>query len=185
MKIVSFAGSLRKESLNKQLAQAATRMLEQHSIDVEYIDIKEYDMPVYDGDLEEKSGMPEGARQLNQKIATADALVISTPEYNGSIPGMLKNVLDWISRTQPMPISGKHLLLLSVTPSGMGGVRGLWHSRVPFEAVGVHVYPDMVGLAKADQSLFDEQGNITRQNDRERLEKTLQDFTNFVKKSVE
>jgi chromate reductase, NAD(P)H dehydrogenase (quinone) len=180
MKILSFAGSFRQNSLNKKFAQAATAFLKGQGVDIEYIDIKDYAAPVYDGDLESASGLPESIVKLNEKIAAVDGLILSTPEYNGSIPGGLKNTLDWVSRAKPMPLAGKHILLMSITPSGMGGIRGLWHTRVPFEAVGVHVYPNMVGVAKADDSFFSSDGTITREDDRKRLEETLQEFKAFL-----
>lgn len=181
MKVLCLAGSLRKESLNKKFAQAAAGILaQQPGVNAEYLDLKDYPMPVYDGDVESESGLPQAVKQLGAKIAEVDALVVSTPEYNGSIPGVLKNGLDWLSRDTPMSIRGKHVLLLSVTPSGIGGMRGLWHSRVPFAVLGAHVYPDMMGIPSADTSLFAEDGTIADDGYKDSLTNILEQFVSFV-----
>jgi NAD(P)H-dependent FMN reductase len=175
MKVLSFAGSLRKESSNKKLAREAVRLLDSHALArAEFADLREYPMPIYDGD-QEKEGIPEAVIRLGAGIAEADALIVATPEYNGSISSVLKNTVDWLSRLKPMPLAGKHLLLLSASPGGWGGIRGLWHSRVPFEALGVHVFPQMMSLPGAG-SVFDEDGRLS--GDRvQQLQNLLTAFT--------
>jgi chromate reductase, NAD(P)H dehydrogenase (quinone) len=161
MKVLAFAGSLRRESANKKLAREALRVLVEHSLArAEFADLKDYPMPLYDGDREQNEGLPDEVVKLGARIADAEALIVATPEYNGSISSVLKNTIDWISRLKPMPIAGKHLLLLSASPGGWGGVRGLWHSRVPLEAVGAHVFPQMMSLPGAG-SAFDDAGRLT------------------------
>lgn len=161
MKAVSFAGSLRTESSNKKLAREAVRMLSANPlVRAEFLDLRDYPMPIYDGDLERDEGIPDPVTRLGAKIVEADALIVATPEYNGSISSVLKNAIDWLSRLKPMPLAGRHLLLLSASPGGWGGIRGLWHSRVPFEALGVHVFPGMMSLPGA-ASAFDEAGHLS------------------------
>jgi NAD(P)H-dependent FMN reductase len=82
--------------------------------------------------------------------------LIASPEYNFSLPGVLKNAIDWLSRAKPMVLKGKRALLLSASPSLVGGNRGLWALRVPLEAIGVHVYPDMFSLASAPEAMSDD-----------------------------
>jgi chromate reductase, NAD(P)H dehydrogenase (quinone) len=160
MKILVFAGSLRRESHNKKFAREAVRLLGDHgSAKAEFVDLCDYPMPLYDGDRE-REGIPDSVVALGTRIAEADALIIATPEYNGSISSVLKNAVDWLSRVKPVPLAGKHLLLLAASPGGWGGIRGLWHSRVPFEALGVHVFPQMMSLPGAG-SAFDEAGRLT------------------------
>ena len=149
MHVVTFAGSLRTDSLNKKYAREASRLAAEMGHTGEFVDLKELAIPLYDGDVQEREGFPPGVTQLAQKIAAADAVIIATPEYNGGISGVLKNATDWTSRIKPDPLYGKHVLLLGATPGGLGAVRGLWHSRVPLEAMGAHVYPAMMGLAQA------------------------------------
>ena len=84
---------------------------------------------------------------------------VASPEYNMSMPALVKNAIDWLSRTKPMPLRGKNALLLSASQGLVGGNRGLWALRVPLEVLGVHVYPDMFSLATA-QNAFSEGGGI-------------------------
>ena len=176
MKILIFAGSLRRDSLNKKFAREAMRLLSARAgVETEFVDLQPLAIPVYDGDVEEASGVPAGVKELAGKILAADALVISTPEYNGSIPGILKNVIDWLSRLKPVSVSGKPLLLLAATPGAYGGMRSLWHTRQPFEALGTHVFPEMLGLPLAHQA-FDESGGLKDAKLVERLEGLLERF---------
>lgn len=175
MKILCFAGSLRKESLNKKNARLAAQFLGERA---EYIDLLEYPMPVFNQDIQDK-GMPEGVEKLAEKVAAAQALVISTPEYNGSIASSFKTVIDWLSRTKLNPIAGKHILLLGASPGALGAVRGLLHSRQPLEVIGAHVYPEMLGLPKAHEA-FDENGELKDSAARERLNKIIQKFLKHV-----
>ena len=85
--------------------------------------------------------------------------MISSPEYNASLPGVLKNAVDWVSRFRPQPFNERHGLLLSASPSMVGGNRGLWALRVPFEHLGARIYPDMFSLAQAHQALDDDGGS--------------------------
>ena len=181
MKFLVFAGSLRADSCNKKFAREAARLLQEAGHDAEFLDLKDYPMPPYDGDIESASGIPEATHALGKKIAAADALVLSTPEYNGSIPGILKNVVDWLSRDKPMALADKHLLLLAASPGALGGVRSLWHTRQPFEVLGVHVFPGMMGLPNA-YNMFDEQGRLKEEKPLAQLKKTIEQFMQHVKK---
>ncbi len=138
-------------------------------------------MPPYDGDVESASGVPESTVRLGRKITAADALIISTPEYNGSIPGVLKNVVDWLSREKMVSLAGKHLLLLAASPGALGGTRSLWHTRQPFEVLGVHVFPGMMGLPNA-YNAFDEQGRLKDERTVQRLQTTLAQFIKHVQR---
>jgi hypothetical protein len=104
---------------------------------------------------------------------------ISTPEYNGGMPGPFKNALDWVSRLSPMPWPNKKILLLGASPGALGAVRGLWHSHVPLEAIGMFVYPEMFGLSQAHLA-FDEAGQLKDAATLERLKKLLLKFRDHV-----
>jgi NAD(P)H-dependent FMN reductase len=180
MKILVFAASLRKNSLNQKLAAVTAELLRSMSASIDHADFREFEMPIYDGDLEERDGLPAGASKLTQRIQSVDALVISTPEYNGGIPGSLKNAIDWVSRSDPNPMDGKPVLLLGASPGGLGAVRGLWHTRVPLEAMGAFVYPEMFGLPHANLA-FDEGGKIKDGATEERLKKLLIKFAEYLR----
>jgi NAD(P)H-dependent FMN reductase len=184
MKILIFAGSLRKDSYNKKMARISRHFLSGlKDVETEMIDLRDYPMPVYDGDCEVDLGVPDSVVKLGEKIAAADALVISTPEYNGSIPGILKNTIDWLSRIKPVPLSGKHLFLTATSPGALGGVRSLWHSRVPFEVLGVHVYPDMLGVPKAHEQVMSGE-KLADAKLQATLENFLSRYVEFVGKTL-
>ena len=153
MRLFAFAGARRAGSLNRKLLGIAAGLAGQHGLDVEIGELRDFDMPLYDGDLEASSGVPAGAQALGAKIAAVDGLLVASPEYNFSIPGVLKNAIDWLSRMNPMPLRGKRAFLLSASPSLVGGNRGLWALRVPLETLGVHVFPEMYSLASAHEKL--------------------------------
>jgi chromate reductase, NAD(P)H dehydrogenase (quinone) len=180
MKFLLFAGSLRKESLNKKLITIIHAYLDNQAIQNELIDLVNFTVPVYNGDIETSTGIPQEIHNLAKLIQQTDALIIATPEYNGSISSPLKNTVDWLSRCKPMPFAGKHLLLASASPAVFGGVRGAWHSRVPFEILGVHVFPTMFSVALADKQ-FDSENKLIDQKIDDKLKKLVNQFVEYVK----
>jgi NAD(P)H-dependent FMN reductase len=109
---------------------------------------------------------------MGHRIEAADGLMIASPEYNYSVPGTLKNAIDWVSRLNPMPFRGKHGFLLAASSAVAGGIRGLWALRVPLEGLGVTLYPDMFALAQAAQAL-NERGKLKDPELQERLQKMV------------
>lgn len=180
MKIATFAGALRKGSVSKQLVLEANRFLEKRfGLAVDYIDLKEHPFPLYDTDIEQQDGIPSTIAELGTRIGAANALVIAAPEYNGGISSVLKALVDWLSRLQPSPLQGKFLLLVGASPSGSGGVVGLWHTRVPFEFLGVHVFPAMVAVPRS-ATAFDGAGALIDEKARGKLHQVLTDFVAHV-----
>lgn len=180
MKILVFAAALRKGSFNRKLAAQVVEILKAApGTEIDHADYREFEMPIYDGDLEESSGLPAGGKEFIRRIQAADAIIISTPEYNGGIPGTLKNAIDWASRAKPIPFEGKPILLIGASPGALGAVRGLWHTRVPLEAIGAFVYPQMFGLAKAHEA-FDESGHFVDAKNSANLSKLTQGFLAFA-----
>ena len=180
MKILAFAASLRKGSYNRKLIQQAAEILKgSKEVALDHADYREFEMPIYDGDLEERSGIPPGGREFVRRIQAADGLVISTPEYNGGIPGTLKNAIDWASRDDSDPFEKKPVLLIGASPGRLGAVRGLWHTRVPFEALGAYVYPEMFGVPAARQA-FTDSGAFADPKNRERLEALIGAYLRYV-----
>ena len=179
MRILAFAASLRSGSSNRKLIRLAAEIARSEGAEVDLADFREFDMPLYDGDLESRSGLPDGARELARRVDAAEALMISIPEYNYSIPGTLKNAFDWVSRARPMPWRGRSVYLMSASPSPVGGIRGLWHARIPFEGCGALVFPDMFALPHAHQA-FDEHGKLRDPKLAERLEKEVTGFVRLA-----
>lgn len=178
LNVLVFAASLRAESYNRKLAQMAVRAAEMFGATVDHADFREFDVPLYDGDVEKSVGIPAGAKELERRVLAADAFIIASPEYNFSVPGTLKNLIDWTSRLRPQPFDGKHALLLSASTSQVGGNRGLWALRVPLEHLGTRVYPDMFSLATAHKALDGDE--IADEKLRERFDKNIEAFLSLA-----
>jgi NAD(P)H-dependent FMN reductase len=174
MKLLAFTPALRTASTNKKLVAWAAEIADQNGAEVDLADFHDFEMPSYDGDLQEK-GFPSGALKFANRIQSADGLLISIPEYNYSIPGNFKNAVDWVSRIKPQPFKGKSALLLSASIGAIGGIRGLWQSRIPLEGLGVFVYPDMYTLPHS-HSAFDPFGKFVDEKNMTRLEKMVQEY---------
>jgi NAD(P)H-dependent FMN reductase len=153
VRVLVLGASLRKESFNVRLAALAARTASAHGAEVRMVDFGSLAVPLLDTDLLEIDGVPEGARRFGDLLTETDGFIIAAPEYNYSVSGVLKNLIDWTSRIRPWPFTGRHGLLLSASTGPVGGVRGLWALRVPLEGLGAHVYPDMFSLAHAETAL--------------------------------
>lgn len=163
-KILAFAGSARKDSWNKKLVRIAAASAYAAGAEVTLIDLADFSMPLYDGDLESESGTPANAIRLRELMLDHQGLLIASPEYNGSISPLLKNVIDWTSRPvgdSPglAPYSGKVASLLSTSPGGFGGLRGLVHVRAILGNIGVLVLPDQLAVGVAHE-VFGPDGNL-------------------------
>lgn len=162
-KVLVFAGSSRTESLNKLLAQEAARAAEEGGAAVQYINVKDYPIPLYDGDLEQTHGMPENARFIRNQMIDSDIIIISSPNYNGGPSALLKNIIDWASRSEKdgpsrSAFKGKKFVLLCASP-GVSGGKGLPPLRSIIEKIGGLVAPEDFALAYAHQA-FDEAGRL-------------------------
>jgi NAD(P)H-dependent FMN reductase len=163
MRILAFAGSLRKDSYNRKLVRIAAEGARAAGVEVTLIDLKDYPLPVYDGDLETTDGLPAHAKKLKEIFFQHQGLLIASPEYNSSIPGGLKNMIDWISRTEskeepPLACFSKKIAaILSASPGGLGGLRGLAPLRMMLGNLGVLVLPMQIAVSKAHEA-FDADG---------------------------
>ncbi|WP_187264777.1 NADPH-dependent FMN reductase [Pontibacter beigongshangensis] len=177
-----FSASLRSGSLNTRLAQLAVKVLENQGGTVDFANMADFDCPTFNQDLEVDGYHPEGAQEFRKRLLANDALILASPEYNGSMPGNLKNIIDWTSRFRPQPFHQHHALLMSASTSMAGGNRGLWALRVPFEHLGTRVYPDMFSLAVAPEA-FQEDGSLKDKTLAKRFEDNLVAFMNLVEAS--
>jgi len=163
-RILAFAGSARTDSFNKKLIAIAAEGARNAGADVTLLDLRDYEMPIYDGDLEAGEGLPANALKLREIFAAHDGLLIAAPEYNSSIAPLLKNVIDWVSRSAGdaamlQYIIGKTAALVSASPGGLGGLRGLVHLRQILGNIGVIVIPNQATVPGAG-SAFDDSGAL-------------------------
>jgi chromate reductase len=178
-KVLAVAGSTRDDSLNKKLVVEAANLARQAGARVTVVDLKDYSLPFYDGDLEAKSGMPQKAQELRQLMIQSDAIFIASPEYNGSLSAVLKNAIDWASRNEKggpsrEAFQGKKFAIMSVSPGQGGGVRGLAHLRTIIESVGGTLLPGQV-VVKNGSTAFDESGQLVDQTVKLELQKLVQE----------
>ena len=163
-KILAFAGSTRTDSFNKKLIAVAARGAEAAGASVTRIDLRDYPMPIYDGDLEANEGLPENALEMRALFRAHAGLLIAAPEYNGSITAVLKNTIDWVSRPREgeprlAGFSGKVAGLVSASPGALGGLRGLVHVRQILSGINVLVIPEQFAVNGAGDA-FDADGNL-------------------------
>jgi NAD(P)H-dependent FMN reductase len=167
-RILVFAGSARRDSLNKKLALVAADHAREAGAEATFIDLDDYPIPLYHGDLEAAQGMPENARRLRELFLAHDALLIASPENNSSVTALLKNTIDWLSRdlgdgkganSGLAPWRGKVAGLLAASPGGFGGVRALPHLRQILATLGVTVLGTQVVLPRAHEA-FDGEGKL-------------------------
>lgn len=178
--VVGIAGSLRKGSLNAALLRAAAGLAPE-GLSVDVASIRE--IPLYDGDLEDKEGLPRAVVELKDLVAGSDGLIIATPEYNASIPGVLKNALDWLSRPPKdsgRVFGGKALGLMGATPGG-GGTALSQISWLPiFRTLRLRLWTGGSLQVSRAYEVFDEKGNLTDEKIRERLERYMAGIAEFV-----
>lgn len=160
VKIVAFAGATRERSYNRSLLKIAAEAARTAGADVTVTDLRQHPLPLYDGDLEERVGIPEPARQLKHLFAAADGFLIASPEYNSSFSAVLKNAIDWISRAEPgepplIAFRGKAAAIMAASTGGLGGYRGLTQLRWVLSNIGVYVLPDMVAVPQAADAFHD------------------------------
>ncbi len=170
VRILAFAGSTRSESLNKRLLSAVVGLVDPAAAEIEQIDLRDFPLPLYDGDLEETEGIPSNAMKLKDKFVRSDALLIATPEYNTSLPAVLKNAIDWVSRPVPdVPwlagIGGQVIGAMSASPGSTGGMQALGHLRQMFTNLGAFVVPGFTACPNA-AGAFDDKGNFVNEAQR-------------------
>ena len=186
-RIIAFAGSSRRESLNRKLAHAAVEIGAEADVTLNLIELGDFPMPLYNGDMEDSEGLPESAKRLKDLVTAADGLLIVTPEYNSSITPLLKNTIDWLSRTETddeptlSAYRGKVAGLLSASPGGLGGLRALFHLREILQNIGVTVVPKQFALSSADKH-FDDDGRLADDRIRGQIRQVILTLAEMTKK---
>jgi chromate reductase len=174
MKFFAFAASHRPESFNRKLVAHAAGYVREQSHTVDFAEYGELDMPLYN-DTKPIEGINN---PFAQRLAAADALLLSCPEYNWSFPGSLKNIIDWTSRLKPNPIKGRPVLLMCATPGMRGGILGLSHVKSPFDALQTFVFNRVYPLGNC-AGAFDENGKLLAGH-HESFKPILDDFVTFA-----
>lgn len=176
-KLLVFAGSIRTGAYSARTAEAAAKMLAGLGAKVTYVSLADYPMPILDQDLEKEKGIPDNAMRLGRMVAQQDGLLIATPEYNASMPPLLKNTIDWLSRIsvdgdKPLkPFEGKIAALCSSSPGKFGGIRAIAHLRPVCMNVGLEVITAQCSVGNAADA-FDEAGELVDERSRKLMEKT-------------
>lgn len=165
LKIVALVGSLRKASYNRALLRAAVAAAPA-SLQIETLEIG--DVPVYNSDVQDQ-GMPAAVTRLAEQVGAADAILIVTPEYNYSIPGVLKNTIDWLSRVSPQPFADKPVGLMGASMGVLGTARAQYHLRQVMVFLDAHVLNKPEVMVGACHTKFDAEGNLTDQGTAEHL----------------
>lgn len=169
-KILAFAGATRTGSFNKKLVRIAAAGAREAGAEVTLIDLRDFPLPLYDGDLETEHGLPENGRKLKDLFIAHDGVMISTPEYNSSVPGVLKNAIDWVSRPvsgQPPyeAFAGKPAVIMSASSGAFGGARSLIDLRKILGTVQLLVLPNQISLPFAGKAFADDGRLIDEKRD--------------------
>ena len=163
-RILVFAGSTRKESVNKKLAAVACQLAAEAGAEATLADLADYAAPLYDGDLEEESGLPQSMRDFRSLVASHDGLLAVTPEYNGHVPPLLVNLFCWVSRPdgedRANVFTGKRVAIAAAAPGRLGGVRVIPRLRDMVAELGAVAVPGFVTVPGASDA-FDDKGNLT------------------------
>ena len=174
-RILAFAGSTREKSFNKLLVKIAAEGARQAGSEVTCADLRDYLMPIFDEDEEAENGKPDTVKQLKKLMLEHDGFLIASPEYNSSISAVLKNTIDWVSRADDgeapgvLPaFQGKVVTLMSTSPGGLGGLRGLVHLRAILGNIGCIVLPGQVAVGSAYQ-MFGEDGTLTNEKQQQAI----------------
>lgn len=161
-KILAFAGSLREHSFSKRVVRVAAEGARTAGATVEYVDLRDFPMPIYDADIQENQGFDENALRFQRLLNQHDGFLIASPEYNGSLSAALKNALDWASRTSDEfkmgeVFGGKYAAIMTASPGAFGGLRCLGHLRGVLSVLGLHVLPTEIAVGKVHE-MFDGNG---------------------------
>jgi len=180
-KLIGLSGSLRQRSFNSSLLRAAVELMPQGA-EMTVGSIR--DIPLYDGDLEDAQGVPGPAQALKDAIAAADGLLLVTPEYNNSIPGVFKNAIDWLSRP-PADISrvfgSKPVALIGASPGGFGTILSQEAWLPVLRTLGTRPWFGGRLLVSRATTVFDDSGRIMNDTTREQLRKFIDGFVTFVR----
>jgi len=181
VRIATLCGSLRRESSNRKLLNLAEDSLCRAGAELDRLDLHDFVLPLYDGDIESEKGLSQEAWTLKARIAAAQGIIIASPEYNGSIPGALKNAIDWTSRGGSNPWQHKVVGLMGATTGMWGTQRMMPHLRQSLQILAAHVIPQQVNVREAGK-VWDDSGNLLDDKLPAHIEKFVQEFLRVVER---
>lgn len=185
-KLIFLAGSASKNSVNKKLARYACDLAKDKGADAEFIDLKDYEMPLYCTDWELENGLPDATKALKEKFQNCDGFFIASPEYNSTFTPLVKNIIDWMSRPHQKgePIlsayRGKIAAIAAASPGPLGGLRGLTPLRTMLANIGVHVIPTQVAVGGGDA--INDEGQLTKDNHIKMMNDMISQFVDTATK---
>ncbi len=184
--IIAIAGSIREESSNARLARQLVRVANELGANASFIDLTDYPLPIYNGDLEEAGGLPEKAAELKQLLAAADGLIVVTPEYNGFMTPLLMNTIDWCTRSAAASVDlacflDKPIFIASSSPGPGGGARSAAHLKMMLSGIGAYVSPFPLTLPSGFQA-FDENGQFVDEAMTKRASSMIEKYLGMVEK---
>lgn len=178
-KILLISGSTRKGSYNKKLLDVCANLLKLRADQINTLDLSQFPLPIYNGDLEANEGIPENAKKLSFICQETGGFIIASPEYNSSIPPLLKNTIDWISRIKNQAFRNKIVGLISASTGQWGGIRNLSHLRSIMNHVGALVIPQQFCLPEANKA-FTDQGDLSNEKNLIALKTLIDNFTSIL-----
>ena len=186
VRVLAFAGSTRDESFNKRLIRIAAEGARVAGAEVTLIDLRDFPMPLYDGDLESAEGQPEAAMRLRALMREHGGFLISSPEYNSGKSALLKNAIDWASRPMKGEVSlaafdGKVAAIMAASPGALGGLRGLVHLRMILGNIKTLVLPGQLAVPRANEA-FGDDGSLKDAVRQAAAEKLGEDLTRMLQK---
>ena len=185
IKILVIPGSLRTGSINVKLAQTAVDQFARANVEVALLSLGDYPLPIYDGDLEAKSGVLANAVNLKRMIGAHDGVLIVTPEYNSSLPPLLKNAIDWVTRvedrgeTPGQVFRGRPFAIAAASEGKLGGSRCLAALRLILSGCRATVIPNQLALSFADQA-YDDRDRLRHEADKLALKNMVRQLIDFA-----
>jgi chromate reductase len=189
LKILVIPGSLRSGSLNARLAAVAAHEIAVAGAEVTRISLSDFPLPIYDGDLQAKSGVPKNAVNLKRMIGVHHGVLIVTPEYNSSVPGLVKNTIDWVSRVQDtheargQVFRDRAFAIAAASGGRLGGTRALSALRLILTACHASVIPNQLALSFADEA-YDDMDRLKHSADSEALKALVRQLIDFSQRMM-